>query len=237
MQHTQTILVSGCTKGIGLAICNLFASNGWNVAGYARSKDATQQLQSLLQITYPNAKFYFDSCDAKNNQQITAFVNQAINKLDSIDVLVNNAGIFTPGILLDEADGNLENMIETNLYSAYYATRQVVPHMIKQGRGHVFNMCSIASLQAYDNGGAYSISKFALLGFSKQLRHELKSTGVKVTAIMPGATYTPSWEGVDLPQTRFIPAQDIAQSVWDVSKLSASTDVEEIIIRPQLGDI
>ena len=103
--------------------------------------------------------------------------------------------------------------------------------------GHVFNICSIASLQAYEAGGSYSISKFAMLGLSKQLRHELKNFGVRVTAVMPGATLTDSWAGVDLPADRFIQAEDVAKTIQAVYELSSSADVEEIVIRPQLGDI
>ena len=91
-----------------------------------------------------------------------------------IDVLVNNAGTFIPGNVYDEGEGVLEKQMEINLYSAYHLTRLLLPPMMKQKSGHIFNICSIASLQAYPNGGAYSISKFALAGFSKNLRHEMK---------------------------------------------------------------
>jgi hypothetical protein len=98
-------------------------------------------------------------------------------------------------------------------------------------------MCSIASLHAYANGGSYSISKFALLGFSKALREELKPHNVKVTSLMPGATLTDSWAGVDLPESRFMRADDIAQLIFDVYNLSDSTVIEEVVLRPVLGDI
>ncbi|HRB92355.1 MAG TPA: SDR family NAD(P)-dependent oxidoreductase, partial [Chitinophagales bacterium] len=87
------------------------------------------------------------------------------------------------------------------------------------------------------NGGSYSISKFALLGFSKTLREELKSYNIKVTSILPGATLTDSWAGVDLPETRFSKAEDIADLVYAITQLSALSVVEELVIRPQLGDI
>ncbi|HYG19529.1 MAG TPA: SDR family NAD(P)-dependent oxidoreductase, partial [Ohtaekwangia sp.] len=136
-----------------------------------------------------------------------------------------------------EPEGTLESMIVNNLYSAYYATRGIVPIMQDQKRGHIFNMCSIASLKAYPNGGSYAISKFALLGFSKCLREELKATGIRVTAVMPGATMTASWEGTDLPDERFMTAEDIAETIFSAYTLSGRSVVEEIIIRPQLGDI
>jgi short-subunit dehydrogenase len=104
-------------------------------------------------------------------------------------------------------------------------------------RGHVFNMCSIASIKAYPNGGSYAISKFALLGFSKVLREELKEFNVRVTAVLPGATRTASWDGVDLPEDRFMRAEDVAETVFSAYSISERSVVEEIIIRPQLGDI
>ena len=128
-------------------------------------------------------------------------------------------------------------MIEVNLYSAYHLTRKIAPSMIDAKKGHIFNMCSVASIKAYPNGGSYSISKFAMLGMSKVLREELKSTGVKVTSVLPGATWSASWAGVDLPEERLMRATDISDSIYGAVQLSASAVIEEIIIRPQLGDL
>jgi len=128
-------------------------------------------------------------------------------------------------------------LINTNLYSAYHLSRALLPGMISNGHGHIFNMCSIASKIAYPNGGSYSISKFALLGFSKVLREELKEKGIKVTSILPGATWSNSWAGVDLPKDRLMEAEDIAIAVWGALQMSPSAVMEEIILRPQLGDL
>jgi NADP-dependent 3-hydroxy acid dehydrogenase YdfG len=121
--------------------------------------------------------------------------------------------------------------------SAYHVTRTVLPAMIKKKSGHVFNMCSIAALDAYPNGGAYSISKFALNGFSKNLREEMKTHGIKVTAVHPGAVMTDSWSGFDNSGKRIMEAGDIAKMVFAASQLSVQACVEEILIRPQLGDL
>ena len=176
-------------------------------------------------------------CDMSKKPDIDSLTTQILKKWKSVDILVNNAGVFIPGEILKEADGALERMIDVNLYSAYHLTRKLAPGMINRGRGHIFNMCSIASLMAYPNGGSYSISKFALLGFSKVLREELKEKGVKVTSVLPGATWSDSWAGVDLPESRLMKAEDIAQSVISAIKMSPSAVVEEILIRPQLGDL
>ena len=155
----------------------------------------------------------------------------------SIDILINNAGSFLPGNISEEEDGVLEKMIETNLYSAYHITRGLLPKIIKQKRGHIFNICSIASLKAYKNGGSYSISKFALSGFSKNLRDEMKPHGIKVTGVYPGAAYTDSWAAAGVDAKRLMEANDIANMVFAASQLSPQACVEDIILRPQLGDL
>jgi short-subunit dehydrogenase len=135
----------------------------------------------------------------------------------------------------------LENQIATNLYSAYHLTRTLLPKMMQNPsaglRGHVFNICSIAGLQPYKNGGAYSISKFAMDGFSKNLREEMKEYGIKVTTVYPGAVLTNAWGNFDNSNHRIMEAADIAQMVYTASQLSAGACVEEIVMRPQLGDL
>ena len=142
-----------------------------------------------------------------------------------------------PGQIHNEEEGTLEAMIETNLYSAYHLTRALVSEMIERKEGYIFNICSTASITAYTNGGSYCISKFAMLGMSKVLREELKPHHVRVTSILPGATLTNSWAGVELPAERFIAPEDIAQVVWTAYNLPDSTVLEEILMRPMLGDL
>jgi len=128
--------------------------------------------------------------------------------------------------------------LNINLMSAYHLSRTLLPAMMNDSitkHKHIFNICSIASLQAYANGGSYSISKFALLGFSKNLREELKPFNIKVTAVMPGAVYTDSWAGID--ENRIMQTSDIAKLVYTASQLSPQACVEDIVIRPQLGDL
>ncbi|MFL5789238.1 MAG: SDR family oxidoreductase, partial [Flavisolibacter sp.] len=122
-------------------------------------------------------------------------------------------------------------------YSAYHLTRTVLPKMIANRSGHIFTLCSIASLNAYSNGGAYSISKFALLGFTKNLRQELMPYGIKVCAIIPGAVYTDSWIGSGVSKERILEAEDIAKVIYETTRLSPQAVIEHVIIRPQLGEL
>lgn len=230
-------IITGGTKGIGLACAELFAQNGHQVAICARNPEDLQSVGARLQQLYPDGRHLALGCDMKDPEQIQKFAQTCLDHWQQVDVLINNAGVFLPGNLLDEADGQLAHLVETNLYSAYHMTRAIAPAMIAQQSGHIFNMCSVASINAYDAGGSYAISKFALYGFSQNLRHELKTHGIRVTTVLPGATLTPSWAGTTLPENRFIDVHDVAMMVYQTTLLSPRTVVEEILIRPQLGDL
>jgi short-subunit dehydrogenase len=230
------IVVTGGTKGIGRAVIEKFVANGFDVATCSRNESELEQLKKDLS-GIAKAEVYYKAADMSDKEQVKDFTGFVSSLKRPVDVLVNNAGFFIPGEIVSEPDGTLESMINGNLYSAYYATRGLIAEMKQSKSGHVFNICSIASIKAYANGGSYAISKFAMLGFSKCLREELKPFNVRVTAVMPGATKTRSWEGVDLPDERFMKVEDIAEMIFATNSLSPQSVVEEIIIRPQLGDI
>ena len=233
----KLIVVSGGSQGIGRAIVSKFAAEGFDIVTCARHAGDLEVLKMQIEKLNPGCTVFVRQTDMSVVEQVKAF-GDFINSLDRpVNVLVNNAGYFVPGEISTEPEGNLESMMHANLYSAYHLTRSLVPEMKRLKSGHVFNMCSIASIQAYKNGGSYAISKFALLGFSKCLREELKGYRIRVTAVIPGATKTRSWEGTSLPDDRFMRADDVAQAVFAAYSLSANSVVEEIVIRPQEGDI
>jgi short-subunit dehydrogenase len=229
-------VITGASRGIGKAIAQIFATHGYDL--FLTSKNETHLLATVeeLEKDYPNITINAQAFDL-NDKQATLLCGEWINNnADTIDVLVNNAGTFLPGNVSDEADGTLEAMMQTNLYSAYYLTKTVLPKMMAERSGHIFNLCSIAGLQAYPNGGSYGISKFALIGYTKNLRYELKEHGIKVTAVIPGAVYTDSWAGY-VPQERIMEADDIAKMIFAATRLSPQAVVEDIVLRPQLGDL
>jgi NAD(P)-dependent dehydrogenase (short-subunit alcohol dehydrogenase family) len=121
--------------------------------------------------------------------------------------------------------------------SAFYMCRELVPAMQEARRGHLFFMASVASFKGYPTGLAYGVSKHAMLGLARSLREELKPDGIRVTTLMPGATFTPTWDGADIPEERMMPAEDIAAAVVSAYTMSPRTVVEEILLRPQLGDL
>jgi len=232
----KLVVVTGGTKGIGRAILEKFAQEGFDLVTCSRKQSELDELAVGLKKKY-SAQVFTKVTDMSVKEQVNAFTDYITGLDRNIDVLVNNAGYFIPGTALEEQEGSLESMINTNVYSAYYTTRGLIDQMRKNKSGHIFNICSIASFMAYPNGGSYTIAKFALLGFSKVLREELKKSGIRVTAVMPGATLTASWEGVDLPEERFMKPEDVADAVYSAYALSGRSVVEEMVIRPQLGDI
>ena len=229
-------VITGASKGIGYAIAVALATEGYDLYLNSRNKDEIEKVGKELSEKY-GIRVIAIASDLSKKEGVIHFSNEIKSKTDKIDVLVNNAGRYLPGEVHKEEDGILEQMIETNLYSAYNLTRALMPEILNTKNAHIFNMCSIASKIAYPNGGSYSISKFALLGFNKVLREELKDKCIKVTAILPGATWSDSWKGATLPHERLMEAEDIAKTIVAFTKLSPSACVEEVILRPQLGDL
>lgn len=233
----MNIVITGASRGLGKAIAETFANDGHKFWLSSKNENTLKDTALELSQKYKQSEFNHFAADISNGDGCKALANWVSSFSAPIDILVNNAGSFVPGSVHNEPEGQLELMLQTNLFSAYHLTRALLPAMIMQKSGHIFNVCSIASVQAYANGGSYSISKFALLGFGKNLREELKPHQIKVTNILPGATYTDSWAASGINEDRLMAANDVATMIVAASKLSPQACVEEILMRPILGDI
>jgi len=227
-------LVTGATKGMGRSISETLANSGFDVGLLARNRADLVHFQEKLLEQYPDRTFPFYAVDLGNREQR----EKAISELDTIpwDLLVNNAGLYIPAALLDEAD-DLATMWAVNVAGPYDLMRGLVPGMIKRGSGQVVNICSVASIHPQAGSAAYSATKSALLSLTRSLRAETKDHGVGVTAILPGQTWSNTWQGVQLPKNRLMQPEDIGQVVLKVWELGPSAIVEEITLRPQMGDL
>lgn len=234
---TGKVLITGATKGMGRAIAFRFAQEGLDVALTARTERDVLDLKNALQKDYPKIEVLALTADVSSKEDIGRLAERIKKEWGSLDLLVNNAGIFLQDNLLEEPESNLDRSLEVNVYGPYRLCRQLVPMMIEARKGHIINICSVASKISFPNAGSYVISKHALLGLTRALRMELKEKHIKVTALMPGATWTASWEGADIPQDRIMPVEDIAEAVFAVWTMGPSTVVEEMQLRPQLGDV
>ena len=232
----MNVLVTGASRGIGKAIAETFAANGHDLFLNSRNEVALYKAMEELQTNYPSVLIKAKAFDLTDKEQAKDLGNWCL-KYTIPDIVVNNAGLFEPGSVHNEPEGLLENQLAINVSSAYHLTRTLLPKMMKRKSGHIFNLCSIASLHAYKNGGAYSISKFAMYGFSKNLREEMKPYNIKVTSLHPGAVLTDSWSGYDNSSKRIMEAEDVAKMIYACTQLSAGACVEDIVMRPQLGDL
>jgi short-subunit dehydrogenase len=230
-------VITGASRGIGKAVAEIFALHGYNLLICSKTEHTVLQTIDELKTVYPAVSIVGNALVLSNKTEAKLLGEWVLNNADTVDVLVNNTGTFIQGNVSDEPDGALETMLGVNLFSAYHTTRAVLPKMMAQKSGHIFTICSIASLGAYPGGGAYGISKYALLGFTRNLRSELKENGIKVTAVIPGAVYTDSWKGSGVAESRIMEAEDLAKMMFAATQLSPQAVVEDIVIRPQLGDM
>ena len=180
---TKTILITGATSGFGKASAEIFSRNGWKLILTGRRKDRLQELQEKL--GKPNV--HIAVFDVRDRQQVEAMVRDIPKEFQDIDILLNNAGLALGLAPAHETDiDEWDNMVDTNIKGLMYMTRQILPSMVAQGRGHVINIGSIAGSWPYPGGNTYGASKAFVQQFSRNLRTDLHGTGVRVTNIEPG---------------------------------------------------
>ena len=233
---SPAVVITGASQGIGAAIAHAFAAvPGARLALLARSERTLAEVAAACRDLGAEAEAF--PCDVTDDGAVAQTAEQVAARFGTADVLVNNAGLFRPGPLLETTPDGFREQVEVNLTSAFLVTRAFLPPMLAARRGHVFFLASVASLRAYPGGAVYGAAKHGLLGLARGVREETRTHGIRVTTLLPGATYTPSWEGAGVDESRLMPATDIAQTVLDAWRLSDRSVVEEIILRPQLGDL
>ena len=233
----MNIVITGATKGIGKAIAEKFAADGHHFIVCARNLSDLEKVKSDFISNFPQSSMDIYACDISKKEQLKNFIDFIHSKFSKVDVLVNNAGQFINAEILQEEDEVFENTMSTNVSAVYYLCKAIGKEMKKNSDGYIFNIGSIAGLEPFVNCGAYTVSKFALHGLTKVLREELKNFGVKVCLVIPGATYTSSWQGTDLPKDRFVNPKDVAELIYVSTKLSKGALAEELHIQPLLGKI
>lgn len=227
------ILITGATKGIGRAIVDRFCPAAEVLHLVARQQADLEEL--ALEVARPELKVHIHAVDLSVEHEVTALAERVVAMSNGLDVLVNNAGVYLPGQISSEPTSQLPYMMRLNVLSHYLLVRGLQPLL---GRGaHVFHMASVASRKMFADKPSYSVTKHAQLALVDALRAEFRPLGIKVTTIMPGPTWSASWDGVDLPEDRLLAASDVAEQVWRAHDTPVNAVVEEVVIRPALGDL
>ena len=233
----NTAVISGATRGIGKAIAFRLAEEGFGIAVCSSSRQNVDAFTREFTKRFPKNDLIASVCDVASKQELKKWVSLIKRKWNHVDVLVNNAGIFEGGGVLDSRDNMFEKVMAVNVQSAFYLTRYVANMLEESSKPHIFNMCSVASIKPYPHGALYGISKFALLGFSKSLREEMKPRRIAVTAMIPGAIFTDSWAESGIPEERFMQPTEIADLLYHIYSMPSRAVVEEVLIRPMMGDV
>jgi NAD(P)-dependent dehydrogenase (short-subunit alcohol dehydrogenase family) len=230
-------LITGASQGIGAAIARAFArgARGARLALVARNERNLRAVARACAKLGATAAVFV--CDVADAQAVAAMARAVTKRFGAPDVLVNNAGKFVGAPFLEMPVEMFDAQLAGNLRSVFLVSRAFVPAMARRGRGDVFNVSSIAGLQAYGFGAAYCASKFGVTGLTKVMRAELKDKGVRVCGVYPGAVWTPSWKANGFTGEKMMPADDIAQAIVNAWKLGRATVTEDIILRPQWGDL
>lgn len=179
----KVILITGASSGIGKQTAIEFAKKGANLVLLARRKDKLELVAKELEKFHTT--ILVCQCDVSNKDQVKEMSKTVLEKFDTIDILVNNAGFAIYGTVTSLSIEEIESQMETNYFGMIYCIKNFLPSMIEKKSGHIVNVASVAASFGLPGIASYCASKFAMLGFSEGLKHELKDTGIGITVVSP----------------------------------------------------
>lgn len=224
-------IVTGASRGLGLAIARNLASQGYNLFLLAKNEKRLLDVKHQIEKDF-TIKVTVLACDFSDVNAVNSTVNELASRATTVDVLVNNVGAFEMGTLDEVSNDQVEKLVNINFSATFKITQAYLDSFKKNKSGFIFNIGSIVTEHPRKDLAAYTISKFALQGYSKILCDELKDFGIKVTELIPGSINTSSWDGIDAPKEEFIQTKDIVDSIEMVINSSKGVNFEQIIIRP-----
>jgi NAD(P)-dependent dehydrogenase (short-subunit alcohol dehydrogenase family) len=237
--ESQVAVITGGSKGIGYAIARALASEGCNLVITGRSASVLENSAAEI-ASKANSTVIPITCDVRDPESVDALFKSVGERFGRIDVLVNNAGISQPVTPLEQTTLEMwRDQIDTNLTGLFLCTRAALPLMNRGAT--IVNNLSAAAKQIFPNYYGYTAAKTGALGFTLSLRAELMPRGIRVTALMPGATDTDLWQQImpdaDIPREHMMSADSIAQAVLYAVLLPPEANLSEILLTPILGAV
>lgn len=219
----KTIFITGATSGIGKAIAYKFAQHGYQLILNGRREDRLREIETDLQDQF-SAKVITLPFDIKDKEAAKIAVQSLPHDFKKIDVLINNAGLAAGfGVIQDGNTDDWELMIDTNIKGLLFISRLIMPMMIANGSGHIFNISSIAGKEVYPKGNVYCATKFAVDAITKSMRIDMLEHGIKVTSIDPGAVET------EFSLVRFQGDSDRAKKTYEGYEPLKGEDIADIV--------
>ena len=230
----KVVLITGASSGIGKQTAIEFAKLGSNIILVARRKNKLEQVENELKQF--NVKTLVCSCDVSKKDQVEKMSKIVLEKFNSIDILVNNAGFAIYGSVYDLSVNDIESQMETNYFGMVYCTKNFLPLMLEKKSGHIVNVASVAASFGLPGIASYCASKFAMLGFSEGLKHELSGTGVGITVVSPIMVKTdffdhPSFEKMPKYSPTSLSAKTVAKAIVKASSSSRLEIITPSIVR------
>ena len=229
-------LITGATQGIGLAIARALADEGCRLVLCGRNERQLGRIAA--QLARSRIEVLAQPCDVRSEQSVAKLLHAVRKEFRQLDILINNAGIAHGGFPVAKLPTQAWNdVIATNLTGIFLVTKAALP-LMKRG-GIIVSNLSVAAKQVFPNSAAYNASKHGALGFTNSLREELREKGIRVTAILPGATDTDIWDTFwpGAPRKKMMHSEAIAQAVLAALKMPAETSIDEILITPSAGPL
>jgi len=231
----QVAVITGANSGIGGATARALSRAGAHVVLAARTRST---LEAVAHDCLPSgAKALAIPTDVCNEADIQALMSKTVERFGRLDILVTSAGGATFGPIMETRTEDWDLLMNVNLRGTYLCCRHALTHMLARKSGHILNVLSIASQMILPGSSAYTASKFGALGLTKVIAAEVRSEGVKVTAVIPGAVNTPLWDknGGDLDRGKMLSADDVANAMLNVIVQPTSIHTDELVLMPPLG--
>jgi 3-oxoacyl-[acyl-carrier protein] reductase len=226
----KVALVTGASRGIGFAIARRLGQMSARVAICARDQAKLDQAAFILRAE--KIETLAVRTDVARDDEISALVQKTREEFGPIDILVNNAGIGLFGAFHEFGEADWNRVIDTNLKSAFLASRAVAPEMIRRQTGHIINISSLAGKSAFAGGAIYCTSKWGLLGLTGSMAEDLRAYGIRVSAICPGSVATDFAGHGGKDPSKLLQPDDIAHAVAALVTQGPGSFISEVHIRP-----